>query len=91
MSGIMMQGAGLDVAVQSLRSLQTALALYLGKRPIRTSIGVATSPIIEPWLPADLLTLADWRLSEARRAGRSGLNFCSYDLRRLHFASWPWL
>jgi hypothetical protein len=56
---------------------------YQHRRRVNSNSGALVA--LGPFDPGGLASVG------ARRAGRSGLNFCSYDLRRLHFASWPWV
>ncbi|KQW36560.1 diguanylate cyclase domain-containing protein [Rhizobacter sp. Root404] len=88
--GVMLH-AGLTAALPIADSLHAGLGLHLKDRPVRTSIGAASTPILQAWSPAELMSLADWRLSQARQAGQRRLCSAGFDTQRPHFQSWPWI
>lgn len=88
--GVMLH-AGPKAAMSIAESLHAGMGLYFKERPVRTSIGAASSPILQPWSPTELMSLADWRLSRAKHAGQRALNSAGFDIRRPHFQWWPWI
>ena len=88
--GVMLP-TGPRAALSIADSLHAGLGLYFKDHPVRTSIGAASTPILLAWSPAELMSLADWRLSQARRAGQRRLCSAGFDTQRPHFQSWPWI